>query len=705
MTDVPEQREKNGELFAEGRSASDLLSDPPDTPKSASAPFVPPDWSCYRCTLLNPSDAPTCMACGSPQPLPAECPHCGKDYTVKALCAKDMKPHQKWRCGHCDSDNIEALVECRSCRKPRTWTCGQCSMENIMSEQRCLACDGSQQLSSLKSFVNRDMMVRAGLSLREMEAERRTVQTANEHRERLEHRLGCMTTARPVSIADDGNCLFRALAWQLLRDDTLYPLIRHLVVEHLVVHQDHYSAFVGSEGAFGKYVAGMRQAQVWGDELCVHAAGRAFPNLKIHVATSDEKRWRLLYAKVKEAPAVRNILLAYRAPNHYYTVAPVRDAAIPAYDLHELLNGLTQEAVIASHIKITLQAALPSVVVPPMLKRGAPSASSASSSSYATADRAADRPSTASRGSRSGDFLQLTLLSMQEHAVVVTVRMGSSNDMALCVGGGIHPDAVTVSQKSSFFYLHHVPREAILLAGPGGPFGQIYEDVLAEAMAPSYAASPPNNGSEVQHQRYDDRHHPPPRYATAPPISPTSASSSGAVLLPPRASVALPRPAKMRHPLFLLQEVSSGTFLGFRKSAVITFDDVQRTGGVVVRSKRQVAPLCAHHPSDLSDCLLTIAEPRSVSTNELRFYKSGAIDVPPTYICETGTPGEIVAASTPTFPTPMLVQLIFAGRCERLCIKCHQWFVTAAGERSSVVLGGCSHVSHAEGITLQLRHA
>ncbi len=124
-----------------------------------------------------------------------------------------------------------------------------------------------------------------------------------------------------------------------------------------------------------------------------------------------------------------------------------------------------------------------------------------------------------------------------------------------------------------------------------------------------------------------------------------------------------------------------------------------------MRSKRQVAPLCAHHPSDLSDCLLTIAEPRSVSTNELRFYKSGAIDVPPTYICETGTPGEIVAASTPTFPTPMLVQLIFAGRCERLCIKCHQWFVTAAGERSSVVLGGCRHVSHVESITLQLRHA
>lgn len=707
-----EQREKNGEVLE--RTASSLFVSPPTSPKGAAPPQQAPpssDWSCCRCTLLNTVDSATCIACGSPQPLAPECPHCGKDYTVKALCA-NMQPHQKWRCGHCDCENIAELVECRSCRKQQTWFCGQCSMENPMSEQSCLACDGMQHLSSLKSFVNRDMMTRAGLSIREMEAERRTLQEANEHRERLEHRLGCMTTARPVAIADDGNCLFRALAWQLLRDDTLYPLIRHVVVEHLVLHQDHYSAFVGSEGAFAKYVAGMRQAQVWGDELCVHAAGKAFPHLKIHVATSDATRWRLTYAKVKEAPAARHILLAYRAPNHYYTVAPVRDADIPAIDLPALLSGLTQAAAIASHIKITLQGAAPSVV-PPLLKRGGPATPSFSAATAPPPDdddktrkNVPERPSTASRGSRSGDFLQLALLSMQEHAVVVTVRMGSNNDMALCVGGEVRkPDAVTVSQKSSFFYLHHVPREQILLVGPSsGLFGSIYDDVLAETMAPSYLLYPPSLATA-----------PPLGGATAPPISPTASAATRRTSC---AASSPPRPPKKRDPLFLLQEVSSGMFLGFRKSAVVTFDDVQRPSNASSSNssnrsnvRRRVAPLCTHAPPDLSDCLLTIAEPRSMSTNELRFYKTRDESMP-AYICETGTPGEIVAASTPTLPTGILVQLIFAGRCERLCVKCHQWFVipsptAAAGavsDRSGLeVLGGCQHVSHADAIALQVK--
>jgi hypothetical protein len=633
---------------------------PPDSPKVASAPpMPPPEWSCCRCTLLNSSDDPTCVACGAPQPLLPECPHCGKDYTVKVLCV-GLKPHKKWKCGHCDSENIEELVECRGCRRPRTWFCAQCSMENPMGEDRCVACEGRQHLSSLKSFVNRDMMSREGLSVREMENERRMIQEASEHRERLEHRIGCLQKARPVGISDDGNCLFRALAFQLLRDDTLYPLVRHIVVEHLVSNADHYSAFVG-EAAFAKYVAGMRQAQVWGDELCVHAASRAFPNLKIHVITSDEKRWRLVYAKVKEAPSARNITLAYRAPNHYYTVAPVKDASVPPLDLLHLLNGLAADAAIASHIKITLQATLPSVV--PMLKRGPGTeqeqreATSSSKVAAAGAVGRPERPSTASRGSRSGDFLQLPLIGMLDHAVVVTVRMGRDTSMALCVGGELRrPDTVTVSQKSSFFYLHHVARETILLAGTGGPFASVYHAVLAET-APQRATAPPPGSSTITRS-----------------MTPV---------------------ASKQHPIFLLQDVSSGTFVGYHRSSVVQY----QWGGAT----RSVAPLCCHHPADLSDCLLTIAEPRTASTNELRFFRySSETPAVPQYICETGKDGEIIAMDTPTVPTPILVQLIFAGRCERLCVKCHQWFISdAAG--NDVHAGGCRHVSHADAIATALK--
>jgi hypothetical protein len=129
------------------------------------------------------------------------------------------------------------------------------------------------------------MLAKQGLSAKEAEAERQVIREAAIHRERLEHRIAELhPVASPVLIADDGNCLFRALSFQLLRNETFYPLIRHLIVEQLVANADHYSAFVG-EAAFASYVAGMRQSQVWGDELCVHAASRSFPRLKIHVVT------------------------------------------------------------------------------------------------------------------------------------------------------------------------------------------------------------------------------------------------------------------------------------------------------------------------------------------------------------------------------------------------------------------------------------
>ena len=682
---------------------------PPDSPKTAAAaasapPTLAPDdaaWTCYRCTLINKGDEGSCLACGSPRPLQPECLLCGKNYITKILC-RDMKPHKKWKCGHCDTENIEQLVECRACRKARTWFCAMCSMENPMGEAYCLACDGKQQLSSLKSFVNRKMMARDGLSVKEMEAERRNVQEAAEHKERLEHRLGYLQIAKPVHIADDGNCLFRAMAFQLVREESLYPLVRHIVVEQLVSNADHYSAFVG-EAAFAKYADGMRQSQVWGDELCVHAASRAF-NVKIHVITSDEKRWRLVYARVKEAPSNRNLLLAYRAPNHYYTMVPKKDAELAPFHLAEVLSGLSADAAIASHIRITLQASAPPLVAPP-LRRGQSDAAvvsspssqaqtassrsqvagdpSSSCSSYSAAiSRPAhgpgapvktERPSTATRGSRGGDFLQLSLVGMLQHAVVVTVRIGSNTNMALCVGGDVsHPEDIVLGQKSSFFYLHNVPREAILLAGPSGIFGSIYTQVLEQATSPQK-----------------------PRH---------------------------PRP--QQHPLFLLQEVSSGSFLGYRKDKIVRF----AIGG----GMRNVSRLCCYRPHDLSDCVLTISEARSTSTNELRFYRSPGMECP--YLCETGK-GDIIAVDSPTLPTPFLVQLIFAGRCERLCVVCHQWYVppedhppqsngglTGAtappleikhssegagagrgGGSATLGAGSCRHMSHADALaTMQL---
>ena len=129
----------------------------------------------------------------------------------------------------------------------------------------------------------------------------------------------------------DGNCLFRSLAHQLFGQQDAHALVRELCCDFIEAHAADYAELVEASAvgvgsptsipssyasrvaggvsdekggcvtdrnivAFSQYVARMRMAGTWGDEICVHAAARLF-TVRIHVLTSDypNSRWHLVF--------------------------------------------------------------------------------------------------------------------------------------------------------------------------------------------------------------------------------------------------------------------------------------------------------------------------------------------------------------------------------------------------------------------------
>ena len=146
----------------------------------------------------------------------------------------------------------------------------------------------------------------------------------------LGQRLSFLRLAN-VHMADDGNCLFRAMSYELFNSQAYHHYVRDRVVKHLQTHSSTYEPFVGDHGAFTAYIHDMTQDASWGDELCLQACCDAF-RVDIHVITTDSEHFHLAYAPGGPPPPHshtattphRKLFLSYIAPVHYNVVAPAK---------------------------------------------------------------------------------------------------------------------------------------------------------------------------------------------------------------------------------------------------------------------------------------------------------------------------------------------------------------------------------------------
>lgn len=671
-------------------------------------------WCCWKCNTPHSSGfQEVCDKCGTTRPLEPLCIRCGLDIRRHKQCPVTRVAHEKWKCTGCSSDNVEEAVECRACLRARTWFCGACSLENPWNHPSCDACRGENRMSSLSTMVNREFLSNIGMpseALRMQQEQLQRVEAIQGNTQRLEQRVDAIGL-HLLPIHDDGNCLFRALSFQLVRVDVFYPVIRHAIVDFMEAHRAEYSLLIGGD-EFDGYVSGMRQNTVWGDELCVHAAARAF-GIKIHVVTSDPQRWHLKYQRDVSSPVgagtSRRVFLCYRRPDHYYcAVHPTSDPEIRTIDL---------EACFKAWNTVTPLAGTPQGTTPP-----APLPSSTSSRSSSTVPSAppTTRPPPLSQQVQFTPQQQALLASLQllpagpvkqspsalsyQPPAVFTLRQNMSEPPLLKRGGEQsatslpsasqshstqsngakspqREEPTTTAESRSMrnevlsFDLFHVLQHPIMVTL------HVAETKLSVRVSSSATLEQHQEGTYFYMYpiKYDMiLQGPPDRY-------PWGVIQGQARQQLTEAKARGKRPA----PLFLLQHIQHGGFVcpGDEITLKHIFTDYEPV---------KCTEAYCRQTTFLSNCLLTIDEHSSESKTRvyLKFFNR---DILCPFVGLIGNRA-LFCCSLPINKSTFAFHQLFAGAPERLCLRCKQWYNAAdklwhAGKGSP---GGCDHFSHVD---------
>uniref|UniRef100_A0A453NFG4 RanBP2-type domain-containing protein n=1 Tax=Aegilops tauschii subsp. strangulata TaxID=200361 RepID=A0A453NFG4_AEGTS len=89
---------------------------PPPGPPSRSPP--PPEWPCARCTLRNPLSAAACAACDAVRPVDVDGASLGLSAVVASSSSRPLPPAQ-WSCARCTLVNPGSSAACAVCGAAR----------------------------------------------------------------------------------------------------------------------------------------------------------------------------------------------------------------------------------------------------------------------------------------------------------------------------------------------------------------------------------------------------------------------------------------------------------------------------------------------------------------------------------------------------------------------------------------------------------
>eukprot|EP00742_Colponemidia_sp_Colp-10_P017272 GILJ01019852.1.p1 GENE.GILJ01019852.1~~GILJ01019852.1.p1 ORF type:complete len:617 (+),score=59.30 GILJ01019852.1:50-1852(+) len=301
----------------------------------------PPTWDCAKCTTQNTNRHSRCLSCSFPKPEPSMCALCLRDYTRFKICHYTKQNHETWHCNDCQTTNLDTTIQCRRCRNKRTFFCTKCLQEVPAGSNTgvCVKCGFKGLASSLGSLVNRKELESMGLDMAEIMQERETERSGQENRDRLKYRIE-QVCLDDVPIGDDGNCLYRALSYQLLRTDIFYACLRWLCVDYINSHRNEFIHFV-ADGDLDVIAKEMGTDKAWGDELALRASAYALP-ANLHVITSDSTHWHMKYYTVSK----RHLVLCYARPTHFSCATlQALDHAKAQFDVPSLLKALAASDV------------------------------------------------------------------------------------------------------------------------------------------------------------------------------------------------------------------------------------------------------------------------------------------------------------------------------------------------------------------------
>lgn len=127
-----------------------------------------------------------------------------------------------------------------------------------------------------------------------------------------------------VSVAGDGNCLFRAIAHQVYGDDELHEVVRQKCMDYMEANADFFSQFVeGGMETFHLYIAAKRQLACWGDDPEIQAMCELYDRpaeIWSYDAQVGARKLRTFHEATSAIAQLPPMRLSYYGGDHYDSV-------------------------------------------------------------------------------------------------------------------------------------------------------------------------------------------------------------------------------------------------------------------------------------------------------------------------------------------------------------------------------------------------
>jgi len=145
-------------------------------------------------------------------------------------------------------------------------------------------------------------------------------------RERMfEHDLRRVKGLEIRKMAEDGNCLFRAVADQVYGDAEAYDMARQMCVDYMERERDHFSQFITE--SFTLYCKRKRRDKVYGNNVEIQAFAEMY-NRPIHIYSYGAEPINIFQGSYNtDVPPIR---LSYHHGNHYNSVVDPRRQTVGA---------------------------------------------------------------------------------------------------------------------------------------------------------------------------------------------------------------------------------------------------------------------------------------------------------------------------------------------------------------------------------------
>lgn len=125
----------------------------------------------------------------------------------------------------------------------------------------------------------------------------------------------------------EGNCLFRAIAYQAYGDEDLHKLVRQKCMDYILSEKEYFKDFIigGNDSSVEAYVQRKRKNGVWGDDVEIQAMSEIY-NRPMEIYAYSDRPMRTFHEIMQfqnheqESHEMEPFRLSYHGKSHYNSI-------------------------------------------------------------------------------------------------------------------------------------------------------------------------------------------------------------------------------------------------------------------------------------------------------------------------------------------------------------------------------------------------